>query len=100
VPGLQSYIREHRQDRYVENLSRKLLAYALNRSLQLSDESLVDQMKAGLAADGYRFRALVEAIVISPQFLNKRAPEMAEIKHASVQPADIDAIKAYLKKGN
>ena len=100
VPGLQTYIREHRQDKYVENLCRKLLAYALNRSLQLSDESLVDTMKTKLAGDGYRFRALVEAIVVSPQFLNKRAPEAAEIKHAAVQPADIDAIKAYLKKGN
>jgi len=109
VPGLQTYIREHRQDRYVENLCRKLLAYALNRSLQLSDESLVDQMKAGLAADGYRFRALVEAIVVSPQFLNKRAPELAEIKHAELEPSSrvataektsVDRIKAYLKKGN
>jgi len=100
VPGLQGYIREHRQDRYVENLCRKLLSYALNRSLQLSDESLVDKMKAALAADGYRFRALVETIVVSPQFLNRRAPETADIKHAALQPADIGEIKAYLKKGN
>ena len=100
VPGLQGYIREHRQDRYVENLCRKLLSYALNRSLQLSDESLVDKMKAALAADGYRFRALVETIVVSPQFLNRRAPETADIKHAALQPADIAEIKAYLKKGN
>jgi hypothetical protein len=100
VPGLQTYIRDHRQDRYVENLARKLLAYALNRSLQLSDESLVDKMKAGFTADDYRFRALVEAIVVSPQFLNRRMPETAEIKHAELQPADIGAIKAYLKKGN
>ncbi|HSS14774.1 MAG TPA: DUF1592 domain-containing protein, partial [Rhizomicrobium sp.] len=100
VPGLQTYIREHRQDRYVENLCRKLLAYALNRSPQLSDESLVDKMKTGLAADGYRLRALVTAIVTSPQFLNKRAPEVAEIKHAELQPAGIDAIKAYLRKRN
>ena len=100
VSGLQTYIKEHRQDRYVENLCRKLLAYALNRSLQLSDESLVDKMKTGLAADGYRLRAMVAAIVTSPQFLNKRAPELAEIKHAELQPAGIDAIKAYLRKGN
>ncbi len=100
VPGLQTYIREHRQDKYVENLCRKLLAYALNRSLQLSDESLVDTMKARLAGDGYRFRALVEAVVVSPQFLNRHAGEAAEIKHASIQPASIDVIKAYLKKGN
>jgi len=100
VTGLQTFIREHRQTNFVENLSRKLLAYALNRSLQLSDESLVDKMKTALASDGYRFRAMVEQIVTSPQFLNKRAPELAEIKHASVQPADVDVIKAYLKKGN
>ena len=100
VPGLQTYIREHRQDRYVENLCRKLLSYALNRSLQLSDEALVDQMKTALTADNYRFRALVAAVVTSPQFLNRRMPETAEIKHAALQPADIGAIKAYLKKGN
>jgi hypothetical protein len=100
VSGLQGYIREHRQDRYVENLCRKLLSYALNRSLQLSDESLVDKMKAALTGDDYRFRALVEAIVVSPQFLNRRMPESAEIKHAALQPADIGEIKAYLKKGN
>jgi len=100
VPGLQSYIRDHRQDRYVENLCRKLLAYALNRSLQLSDEALVDQMKTALTADGYRFRSLVAAIVASPQFLNRRMPESAEIKHAALQPADVNEIKAYLKKGN
>ncbi len=100
VSGLQTYIRQHRQDRYVENLCRKLLSYALNRSLQLSDESLVDKMKTRLESDGYRFRALVDAIVASPQFLNMREPEMAEIKHAALQPANIDAIKAYLRKGN
>jgi hypothetical protein len=73
LKGLQSFIKGHRQDNFLDNLSRKLLAYALNRSLQLSDESLVEQMKARMAADDYRFRALVEAIVVSPQFLNRRA---------------------------
>jgi len=71
-----------------------------SRWIQLSDESLVDKMKAALAADGYRFRALVETIVVSPQFLNRRALETADIKHAALQPADIGEIKAYLKKGN
>ena len=31
--GVQSYIREHRQKEFIDNLSRKLLAYALGRSL-------------------------------------------------------------------
>ena len=34
----------------MDNLSRKLLAYALNRSLQLSDESLMDRMETQLTA--------------------------------------------------
>ena len=70
--GLKSFIQGHRQDNFIGNLSRKLLAYALNRSPQLSDESLVDKMNANLAADGYKFRALVETIVQSPQFLDRR----------------------------
>ena len=70
--GLKSFIQGHRQDNFTGNLSRKLLAYALNRSPQLSDESLVDKMNANLVADGYKFRALVETIVQSPQFLDRR----------------------------
>ena len=31
--GVQAYIREHRQKDFIDNLSRKLLAYALGRSL-------------------------------------------------------------------
>jgi len=70
--GLKSFIQGHRQENFIGNLSRKLLAYALNRSPQLSDESLVDKMNANLTADGYKFRALVETIVQSPQFLDRR----------------------------
>jgi hypothetical protein len=49
-----------------------LLAYALGRSLVLSDKTTIEKMRARLAADGYRFEGLVEAIITSPQFLNKR----------------------------
>ena len=70
--GLQSYIREHRQNDFVDNLSRKFLSYALGRSLLLSDEPAIERMKAKLAAGGYRFSPLIETIVTSRQFLNKR----------------------------
>ncbi len=72
LEGVLAYIREHRQKDFTGNLSRKLLAFALGRSLQLSDEPLIEQMQTRLAADGYRFNPLVEMIVTSPQFLNKR----------------------------
>ena len=74
VGGLQTYIRAHRQMNFVDNLSRKMLVYALGRSLILSDEPLVERMNAKLAAGGYRMSALVETIITSPQFLKKRTP--------------------------
>ena len=74
LAGVQAYIREHRQADFLDNLCRKLLAYALNRSLELSDEPLIERMRAELAAEDYRFDSLVETIVTSPQFLNKRNP--------------------------
>ena len=72
LAGLQSYIRANRESDFMDNLSRKMLVYALGRSLLLSDEPLIQRMNAKLAANGYRFSALVEAIVTSPQFLKKR----------------------------
>jgi mono/diheme cytochrome c family protein len=75
LEGVRTYIREHRQADFVDNLSRKLLAYALNRSLQLSDEWLIGKMETRLRADEYRFDSLVETIVTSPPFLNKRNPD-------------------------
>jgi Protein of unknown function (DUF1592)/Protein of unknown function (DUF1588)/Protein of unknown function (DUF1587)/Protein of unknown function (DUF1585)/Protein of unknown function (DUF1595) len=72
--GLRDFIRDHRQDQFINNLCRKLLSYSLNRTLQLSDEALVDTMQTNLAAQGDRFDSLVETIVMSPQFRNKRIP--------------------------
>lgn len=73
IEGLKSYIRAHRQNDFVENLSRKLLAYALGRSLILSDDILIESMQAKLERNSYKFDALVESIVTSSQFRYKRA---------------------------
>jgi hypothetical protein len=70
---LQAYIRAHRQKDFVDNLSRKMLAYALGRSLMLSDEPAIERMQTRLTASAHRFTPLVEAIVTSPQFLNRRS---------------------------
>jgi hypothetical protein len=75
LDGILEYIRTKRQNDYVTNLSRKMLVYALGRSLMLSDEPLINQMDASLAAKQYRFSSLVEAIVTSKQFLTKRGPD-------------------------
>jgi uncharacterized protein DUF1592/uncharacterized protein DUF1588/uncharacterized protein DUF1587/uncharacterized protein DUF1585/uncharacterized protein DUF1595 len=72
IEGLKTYLRANRQNDFIDNLSRKLLAYALGRSLILSDDILVESMRAKLARDGYRFGSLVESIVTSSQFRYKR----------------------------
>jgi hypothetical protein len=75
LDGLFDYIRAHRENDFVDNLCRKMLVYALGRSLVLSDEPLIEEMHAKLAANGYRASALLASIVTSPQFMTKRAPE-------------------------
>jgi hypothetical protein len=78
--GVQAYIKEKRQQDFLDNISRKLLSYSLSRSLQLSDDPVVDQMKTRMSATGYQFGSLVETIVTSRQFLNKRRPESLQLQ--------------------
>ncbi|MCA9118623.1 MAG: DUF1592 domain-containing protein [Planctomycetaceae bacterium] len=81
IAGLRKYLREHRQQEFIANLCRKLLSYGLGRSLMLSDEPLVAKMQTQLEADDFRFSSLVESIVTSPQFLNKRGSEQLVKDH-------------------
>src|SRR5262245_6112059 len=72
LDGLESYIRARREKDFLNSLCEKTLVYALGRSLMLSDEPLLEEMRAKLPASGYKISALIETIVASPQFLNKR----------------------------
>ncbi len=72
LDGLRAYLDERRADEFIDNLCRKLLAYALGRSLLPSDDEIIDGMRKRLAAGGDRFGSLVESIVTSPQFRNRR----------------------------
>lgn len=72
LKGLQQYLRAKRQKDFVESFCRKLLAYALGRSLIPSDAALIQEMRAQLASDDYRFDGMIDRIVASPQFLTKR----------------------------
>ena len=80
LDGLQSYIRARREKDFLNNLCEKTLAYALGRSLMISDEPLLEAMQTKLAASGHKMSALIETIVTSPQFLNRRSPEFAQQK--------------------
>ncbi len=76
LDGLRRYLAVDRRDDVVRQFCRKLLGFALGRELQLSDEPLLEEMKARLEADDYRFHTAIEAIITSPQFLEIRGRDM------------------------
>ncbi len=76
--GLRSYLLNDRRDTFERQFCRKLLGYALGRSVQLSDEPLLDEIQAKLAADGHRVHVAIEAIVSSPQFRDIRGADAAD----------------------
>jgi hypothetical protein len=75
--GLVSYLSKTRRDAVVRQFCKKLLGYALGRGVMLSDEPLLDEMRAKLDASEYRVSAAVEAIVRSRQFREIRGEAQA-----------------------
>lgn len=78
VDGLRAQILEQRRGEFVAQFTRKLFAYALGRSLLPSDEPACKSLETSLAEHGYTLHALVESIVVTPQFLNKRGAATSE----------------------
>ena len=68
LDGLRNYLGTTRRDTFVRQFCRKLLGYALGRSVQLSDEPLLDEMLHPLDKSDYRFSVALETIVLSDQF--------------------------------
>ncbi len=73
---LKSILRDTEGDRFARALTEKLLTYALGRGLERFDTPTVKRIQAGLAADGYRFSALISGIVTSDPFLKRRGETM------------------------
>ena len=67
LEGLQTYIRAHREKDFLDNLSEKMLVYALERSELISDEPLLETMRTKLAASNYRLPSLIVPIATVPE---------------------------------
>jgi transposase InsO family protein len=68
IDGLRNYLLRRKRDVVIRLFCRRLLGYALGRSVTLSDTTLVDEMVAALTRNGGRVGAAVQTIVRSPQF--------------------------------
>ena len=71
LQGLQDYLLQHR-DEFMKQFCRKLLGYALGRTVELSDEPLLVDMQSQLKGNEHRFSAAVLTIVNSSQFRRHR----------------------------
>lgn len=73
--GLRKYLLNERRETFVRQFCRKLLGYALGRSVQLSDEPLLKEIQINLAKNDYHIGTAVEMIVQSRQFREIRGQD-------------------------
>ncbi|MBS0205864.1 MAG: DUF1592 domain-containing protein [Planctomycetes bacterium] len=77
VPEYSQYLVAERADEFTKTLSRKFVGFALGRSLQLSDQPLLETMQSRLKENDQRFGILFETVVTSPQFRNQRCRDFS-----------------------
>ena len=68
--GLKKHLLREKEN-YLKHMSRKLLAYALGRSIEYYDYYMINEMVKSLKENDYRFSSMVIKIVNSYQFQHK-----------------------------
>ena len=62
-------------EQFVDNLSRKMLTYAIGRGTEPFDRPTIRQITQAVQADGYKMQTLIEAVVLSDAFRKARGRE-------------------------
>lgn len=71
ITGLVAFLNEEKQQKlFVRRLCRKVLGYALGRSVLPGDFPLLSEMESKLKSTDGRFSTIIDAIVTSPQFIH------------------------------
>lgn len=71
IEELKSYLLKHEQQRFVKAFVRRLFAYSLGRSLELTDNETVESLVSAFKKSGYQIDELIVAITESKPFLTK-----------------------------
>jgi hypothetical protein len=77
VSQLKQFLTAEKSEDFSRALVERMLAYAINRGLDLGDQRLVDQLHTEFAQHGYKLDQLIQGIVTSPVF----SPTMHEEPH-------------------
>jgi hypothetical protein len=75
IDGLRSYLLTKRRETFVRQFCKKLLGYALGRSVILSDQPLLDDIAVALEKNDQRISTVIGMIVASRQFREIRGTE-------------------------
>ena len=75
LEGLRQYLMTARRDIFLRQFTRKLLGYSLGRSVQLSDEPLLAEIRKELAAHDFQIDTAIQLIVHSRQFQDIRGQD-------------------------
>jgi hypothetical protein len=71
LPDLKKHLLEHQRERFSRALVAKLLTYGLGRSLEFTDEEIVESLSKKFADADYRISDLIVAIVEAEPFQHK-----------------------------
>ena len=71
LSGLKKYLLKYKKEQFAENLVRRMLTYALGRSLEFGDEAEVEELTSKFIKNNYKLASLVKELVLSDAFQKK-----------------------------
>jgi hypothetical protein len=77
IQGIKDYILKLKKDNFTRSLVENLFAYALGRDVGFADEKEINYIVEQVIDDEYRFRTVIEQLVLSPSF-SKKEPSWFE----------------------
>lgn len=81
IAELKAWLIAERKDAFINNMTRRMLAFALGRELETFDQAALLKIQGALEANDYGALTLIEEIVLSYPFLhqNNEQPELADL---------------------
>jgi uncharacterized membrane protein len=71
IQGIKDYILKLKKEKFTKSLVENLLAYALGRDIGFADEEEINNIVEEVIEDNYRFKTVIEQIILSPSFYKK-----------------------------
>ncbi len=85
LPGLTSFLLADPQS-FPRTVTEKLMAYALSRPITWQDQPTIRAIVRQAAAQNYRWSALIQGILASPQFVGQTSTSARDVHVAPIPP--------------